>query len=482
MADKPHCVPNLLLPADDETLAQGYWYCPALALGASVSGVWTDQEPSLPRPPPEPSLPPPPQEPSLPRPPPLLPASMAEECGPLSMTALPMTASVRPQAHRRGFSNGHEADLDSSEEEHKLPILPSPARIRRNLHREFGAGEHEDASDEELALPFSPLSPRPHSSSSTPMSTPRSRTPRASSGRATPSDRCSSGRGTPLPSEPLLWYENSSPASPVRQHTGGPLTGAVLLVACSYKSIPVDNPALARLELTSVRTEADDAQREISDAHARGLTKLRCRRIDDPSLQHMCSELREHPETEVLLFLGHGDARLRPDGEPLPLFVSRDAGGKFVPEVNSHHAIVCATKAAVTDGELCVALFNACESLELCRRLCLDEAIVPFIVCWKTIVHTTAAHIFGAAFAKALATSVRLKRAAIVKQAYLDAKNAVLAEQCTVKMLSGHSVMSQRFEFADPRQPRDAFPPGVSGPTPVGVPVLLIHGEPEVVG
>ena len=98
---------------------------------------------------------------------------------------------------------------------------------------------------------------------------------------------------------------------------------------------------------------------------------------------------------KVLCFAGHGDAPLL--GETVPGFV--DAGGLQAVSIST---LVEVIRAHVLKGYLQMVVFTGCCTLELAKALH-ERALVPFCVCWASVLSDAAGPAFGAGFASSYA-------------------------------------------------------------------------------
>ena len=376
-------------------------------------------------------------------------------------------------------SSGGEADCDSADEH--VPLSPPrPATPRGSRLCDFARMSHGDTDDEECypfnSLAFESPSRESHGNSG--------RTSRCSGRTSRSAARTSRAQSTqPHMLEPWYSPKAAAPGSPRCTSScaqSGPLAGTALVVACSYKNSPIS--------LSGVCEEASQ-EMEAFEGAAEGLSAVR---LDDPSLEDVCAALKSL--RVVVLFLScHGDAKLPAMAEKLPLFM-KDG----LPEAHSCEAIVNAfSKAWATTGPPCVLVLNGCCTLELGKQL---GRVVPYVVCWETIVNSAAAKIFGTQLAQSLVTSDLHKRDGMVKQAYRDARAAVLKTQVRGQLENGTPALIPRYALdVDPldrtkvhvhhwackregpgcckRQGRLFTERATKGPYAAGTPRLLIDGE-----
>ena len=94
-------------------------------------------------------------------------------------------------------------------------------------------------------------------------------------------------------------------------------------------------------------------------------------------------------------FAGHGDALLA--GELVPAFV-KDGEVESV----SLRALAETVRRHAVDGRLRLVVLTGCKTLALGRAL-LEQACVPCVVCWNSVLEDEAGRLFGTAFANATA-------------------------------------------------------------------------------
>jgi hypothetical protein len=299
-------------------------------------------------------------------------------------------------------------------------------------------------------------------------------TPSSAGGRSTRLSRARTSRNssrsmTPsTPNTPTLpWYEptpdsprvGSGAPSPQRRPSSWaplPRCSGALVAACSYEN------AQGMAPLRHVREEADEVRSAFSDA------SVPCEVLTDPSLDGISAALRDHPETEALFVLSHSHRNSS-------LLVSGERPETI--EASDNEAFTSAIKAAAPHGNLLVGLMNGCHSFEKSKRLSGSGAI-PSVACWRGPVETSAARVFGVAFASALAEHEKVKKESNALNAFRKACWAVkrLTELRVKRDGTGSTTyLTTKYAFADPTGLGSAGRTA-DGRLAAGVPVLLING------
>ena len=201
----------------------------------------------------------------------------------------------------------------------------------------------------------------------------------------------------------------------------------VLITAQSYGALPA--------YLANVRAEAHQQQ-----AAWGGATKAEV--LHDINLGQLGDALRGR---KVWCFAGHGDAPLQ--GEKVPAFVY--AGSLQAVSIDTLVEIV---KPHVLSGDLEMIIFTGCCTFELARQLH-ERALVPYCVCWASVLYDPAGPPFGEGCAKALA-------AGKTPQEAFDAGCAAVHSVTELGYLdTGVQSQVQKFELnVDPMDTSKVFP------------------------
>ena len=175
-------------------------------------------------------------------------------------------------------------------------------------------------------------------------------------------------------------------------------------------------------------------------------------------------------------FAGHGDARLQ--GEDVLAFATPN--GLQAVSINTLVSIV---RRHVLQGSLEYVVLAGCCTLEVARAL-QEQACVPQIMCWETLVHDEAGMIFGQEFSRTMATS------SSVQEAFEAARKAVHKKTESGYLDTLVPCLVQKFELdVDPRDRnlvdrsgRLIRHLGIPGPIAAGTPRLLLPDDSNLRG
>lgn len=164
-------------------------------------------------------------------------------------------------------------------------------------------------------------------------------------------------------------------------------------------------------------------------------------RLNNPSVEALARSLRGKG---TWFFLGHGDAYVR--GEFMPLFVGDNGLCANGLQAISMDALV--TTMSANCDRLSLVVLNGCKTLSLAREILARCPTVSSCVCWESASHSSAASVFGAAFAQGLAEYGGHKRA--VKRAFEAAKATLLRQLEPGRLSGGVPVGLPRYALVDP--------------------------------
>jgi hypothetical protein len=193
----------------------------------------------------------------------------------------------------------------------------------------------------------------------------------------------------------------------------------------------------------------------------------------DCTFEALERKLRERREKGYLpsYFLFSGHANVVGDGQPDQKrlgFTTPD--GRFAPGVETMRvAELFRQHSKGHGGGLELLVLNGCESAELARA-CVQLG-VPFVACWRTIVHDEAAYLFARGLFRALSASTHSSSSMIdrYRSAFEAGKAAVVSEKRIVRKDDGDTEVPY-FELQDPSQRPLLLP---SGSFTAGVPMLV---------